>query len=95
MEIVVIMKTKRNIYIANTCKEENENEIIYDFKMKEKEIIILNSDSIYTAQLDGIVFLDDDTQLPVDSSMPATKISAYRCHQDFCELINEEELDEN
>jgi len=53
MEIVVIMKTKRNIYIANTCKEENENEIIYDFKMKEKEIIILNSDSIYTAQLDS------------------------------------------
>jgi len=67
-------------YIAINSKEENENEIIYDFKMKEKEIIILNFDSICTTQVDGIVVLYDDTQLPVDSSTTDNNATAYRCH---------------
>jgi len=57
---MVIIKPKKE-YITVTSKEENEKEIIYNFKMKEKEIIILNFDSIYNTQVGGIVVLDDHT----------------------------------
>jgi len=60
--------------------------------MKEKEIIILDSDSIYIVQVEGIIVRNDDTQLPIDSSTSATEASTYRCYQGCCELINEEEM---